>query len=93
MFLFASITSVKAATIQVDGSGILTGATDIDIDGTLYDVLFLDGSCASLYDGCDEVSDFNFTTEAEAVDASLALLEQVFLRNPFFGENPEFING
>jgi hypothetical protein len=49
------------------------GASDVLVDGSLYDVQFLDGTCIDLYDGCDEVSDFTFQTSASAVLASQAL--------------------
>ena len=48
-------------------------------DGNLYDVQFLDGSCISLFNGCDDVSDFTFQTQAAAILASQALLDQVLL--------------
>jgi hypothetical protein len=48
----------------------------------LYDVQFLDGSCISLYSGCDEDSDFTFQTFSSAKLASQALLDQVFLDVP-----------
>jgi hypothetical protein len=49
------------------------------VDGNLYDVQFLDGSCIDLYTGCDEASNFTFQTEASATLASQALLDQVLL--------------
>jgi hypothetical protein len=68
----------QAATLNVVG-GQLMGATDVLVDGSLYDVQFLDGTCIDLYNGCDEDSDFTFQTEASAGMASQALLDQVFL--------------
>jgi len=41
--LLLVVTSASAAPILVTG-GILTGATGVDVGGTLYDVEFLDGS-------------------------------------------------
>ena len=55
------------------------GASGVDVGGTLYNVEFLDGTCVDLYNGCDEASDFTFTTQAEARQANQALLDQVFL--------------
>jgi hypothetical protein len=71
--LTLSITA-NSATLIVSG-GQLMGATDVDVDGTFYDVSFLDGSCYSLFDGC---TSFVFTTLATAQAASGALLDQVF---------------
>jgi hypothetical protein len=69
----------NAATLLVNGSGILTGATDVSVGGTLYDVNFVDGTCVALFDGCDSVNDFDFSTEVDALAASQALLDQVFV--------------
>ena len=70
--------SAQAATLDVIG-GQLHGASGVLVDGSLYDVQFLDGSCIDLYNGCDDVSDFTFQTQASAFLASQALLDQVFL--------------
>ncbi|MGK0499259.1 MAG: hypothetical protein ACJAYG_000893 [Oceanicoccus sp.] len=68
--------SVSAATLLFDGSYQLTGATDVNVDGTNYDVAFVDGSCNSLFSGC---TDFVFTSSTEALSASQSLLDQVFV--------------
>jgi hypothetical protein len=75
----ALASSADAATLLVNGSGLLTGATGVDVGGTLYDVEFVEGSCVALFDGCDAVTDFDFTTAADVLAASQALLDQVFL--------------
>ena len=59
-FALASQAST-AAILQVNSFGILTGATEVDVGGTLYDVTFADGSCNSLFNGCVS-SAFTFTT-------------------------------
>lgn len=85
-----------SAILTVDGSGILTGATGVDVAGTLYDVQFLDGTCAALFDGCDDpATDFTFTTQASAMAASQALLDQVLIDGPQgnFDANPTRIFG
>ena len=84
----------QAVTLNVIG-GQLMGASNVLVGGNLYDVQFLAGSCFVVYDGCDDVSDFTFQTQASAVLASQALLDQVFLdglEGPF-GSNPLFTNG
>jgi hypothetical protein len=58
--------------------GGLTGATGVDVGGTLYDVEFVDGACAAVFSGCTSAS-FAFTTETSAAAAAQALLDQVFL--------------
>lgn len=68
----------QAATLNVVG-GQLLGASDVVVDGSLYEVEFLGGTCIALFSGCDDVSDFTFQSQAAAVSASQALLDQVFV--------------
>ena len=68
----------QAVTLNVVG-GQLMGASGVDVGGTLYNVEFLDGTCIDLYSGCDENTDFTIDSEASALLASQALLDQVFL--------------
>jgi hypothetical protein len=98
--LVASLLTVpmgaQAVTLQVNGSGILTGATGVDVGGTLYDVQFRDGSCVALYTGCDNpADDFVFTNAVDAGIAGQALLDQVFTDSALgqFDSLPELTNG
>ena len=85
--------SAQAATLNVVG-GYLHGASDVLVDGSLYDVQFLDGTCIALYNGCDDVSDFTFQTFAAATLASQALLDQVFLDGAdLFDTDPQLTIG
>ena len=78
--LALGVTAARATpTLLIDGSGKLTGADNVDVGGTLYDVRFVDGTCAAVFTGCDEASDFAFATTAAAAPASQALLDQVLL--------------
>ena len=72
LFLWAGLQSsaVAAPILQVSG-GVLTGATGVNVGGTLYDVQFVDGSCNSLFNGCTQ---FALTNGLDATTASLALL-------------------
>jgi hypothetical protein len=83
-----------AATPYVVG-GQLLGASDVDLDGMLYDVEFLDGTCVGLFSGCDEASDFTFQTADDAFAASQALLDQVFVdgASGLFGSTPDLTVG
>jgi hypothetical protein len=85
---------VSATTLTVTG-GILTGAKNVTVGGSFYDVIFADGTCAALFDGCDDPADFIFPTNATAVAASQALLDQVFLDGPLgnFDSNPNLTFG
>jgi len=82
--------SANAALI-VAGDGTLLGATDVLVDGTLYEVELVDGRCFDLFDGCDELSDFDFTDEATALLAAQALLDQVMVG--IYDLDPELIFG
>src|SRR5690606_7201977 len=65
----------RAAVLLVDLTGPspeLLGATGVAVDGALYDVLFVDGSCIALFDGCDAPTDFAFTAQAAAEAAAQA---------------------
>jgi hypothetical protein len=92
LLLLAS-SAARAATLNVVG-GQLLGAYDVDVDGTLYDVEFLDGTCDDLFSGCNSGA-FVFQTQADALAASQALLDQVFLDGVLgtFDTDPEFTNG
>jgi hypothetical protein len=68
-----------APILQVDGNSKLTGATGVNVNGTLYDVQFLEGKCNELFSGCDQSSDFAFVTKTAADLASTALLNDVFV--------------
>ena len=76
-FLLVAQPASAAAILVVNGE--LTGATGVNVNGTFYDVAFVDGTCVELFSGCDAASDFTFTTLSSAVSASRALLDQVFL--------------
>ena len=87
--------SANAATLLTNSSGQLTGALDIDVDGALYDVSFVDGSCSDLFNGCNESSDFTFTTYNQASMATTALFAQVLIDTSSgdFDSSPQLTNG
>jgi hypothetical protein len=66
-----------AATLITNGSGELTGAAGVMVNGASYDVEFVDGTCAAHFGGCDSDSDFTFV-QADAYTAAQVLLDQVF---------------
>lgn len=85
-FAMPSSPGRAAVILDIDsGTGKLLGARNVDVSGTLYNVRFLDGACADLFSGCDQTSDFDFATTAEARDAAQALLDQVFIDSIFGG--------
>ena len=68
----------------VDGK--LVGAQDVNVNGKLYDVKFVDGSCASVFSGCDSTSDFAITDFVTMYfHVGQALLNQVLLDVPGVG--------
>ena len=88
-----SASSASAVVLNVV-DGQLLGASGVVVNGTAYDVQFLDGTCTDLYDGC-VASGFLFPTAAEAEAASQALLDQVLLDGPLgsFDTVPGLTNG
>lgn len=71
----------KAVVLIVE-SGLFVGADDVDVLGTLYDVRFQPGTCAAVFDGCDEAGDFDITDAATALAAAQALADQVYVDDP-----------
>ena len=93
--LIAGLTGpIGAATLRID-AGSLVGADDVDVEGVLYDVTFSNLTCAELYNGCDEASDFAFFDLDIARAAGRALFDQVLLDSPLgnFDTEPEAIEG
>jgi len=93
IFFLGVLSSASWATpiFQIDGTGKLTGATGVNVSGTLYDVQFVEGKCNDLFTGCDQPSDFVFTTLASADLASTALLNDVFVG--FYDSDPTKTRG
>ena len=81
--------------LQIDSAGQLTGARNVNVNGSLYDVSFVDGTCGDLYTGCDNSSDFVFTDLTTAKAAAQALLDFVFIDGPLglFDSSPILTNG
>jgi hypothetical protein len=77
--LGATAKPATAASLLLDSSGQLIGASGVNVGGTLYDVEFATGTCIALFDGCDSASDFTFMTQADAGAAGNALLNEVFV--------------
>jgi len=81
-----------AAVLLNDGTE-LTGATGVIVNGSSYDVTFVDGTCQALFDGCDSSADFAFTNEADANAAAQALLDQVFIAPFSWDDYPDLTIG
>jgi hypothetical protein len=76
--LFSAASAAHAATRNVV-AGQLVGASNVNVGGILYDVEFIEGTCISVFGGCDSPDDFTFTDLASVNAASQALVDQVFL--------------
>jgi hypothetical protein len=77
------------AATQIVENGLLIGANRVDVKGVLYDVRFVQGTCPGA--ACQ----ITFSNEADALDASTALLEQVTIDSDvgLFGTNPSLVRG
>jgi hypothetical protein len=95
VMLCVGLSSIQAfaATLIVEG-GLLTGAQGVLVGDDVYDVKFVTGTPQGIFytpDGWDFV--FN---DGQAISASQALLDQVFINYPgvgMFDDNPSSIVG
>nr|WP_320193579.1 PEP-CTERM sorting domain-containing protein [uncultured Desulfobacter sp.] len=68
-----------ATTLEIDEStGLLTGATDVLVNGSSYNVEFVEGTAEDLFRDSEGNWAFSFASQTEAWEASSALLAQVF---------------
>jgi len=61
LLILSLLLSSGAAAMPIlttDGSGNVTGATGLESGGMTFSMEFVNGSCVSLFDGCDDNSDF-----------------------------------
>lgn len=95
MVFGSALYAMPLLELDVDDSGQLIGAKNVTVDGLLYDVEFLDGTCANRFSGCDDLGDFTFTSAPSAELASLALLDLVLLDGPdgLFDTEPDLTRG
>lgn len=90
--MLATPRAASAAPVLVVDNNRLLGVNNLDIDGQWFNVQFNEGSCVNLFSGCDDATDFDFTTGDNAAAAAQALLDQVFASN-VFDTNPELTFG
>lgn len=86
---FFATHTLAAVSWQFDSNGKLVSASGLVVGSGIYDVEFRDGSCVSIFDGCDQTSDFDFSNEASARSAASALLSQVLLDIPGYALDSE----
>ncbi|WP_198157095.1 PEP-CTERM sorting domain-containing protein [Aquincola tertiaricarbonis] len=82
---------VQALTHIFEGD-VLVGADSVDVQGTLLDVRFYDGSCVAVFNGCDDQGDFLFGSAASPTprDAAWSLVREVLgrisdVQTPYIG--------
>ena len=75
--LWGGSQAAEAATLTTSGS-LITGATDIVVGSSTYDVSFGDGTCSGLFGGCDAQSDFPFGNVTDAL-AAMDALDTLFI--------------
>ena len=70
--------ALAAPVLQYSGTDLL-GATGVDVNGTLYNVQFENGSCNTVFGVCQNAAPgfFTFDTSSAAIAASNALLSQI----------------
>ncbi|NQU71850.1 MAG: PEP-CTERM sorting domain-containing protein, partial [Rhodospirillales bacterium] len=95
-----SMSSAQSATlnVQLNGTGtaddVLLGVNNLLVGSTIYNVLFKDGSCVSLFSGCDDNADLDFTMTSDAGAAASALLGAIeTLGGGFFDSHVQQIFG
>ena len=80
LWLLLAVPVSAVELVVVDGA--LMGANEVEVNGALYDVRFLDGTCIELFAGCDELSDLTFPSLGSVTAATLALQNKVWWTAP-----------
>ncbi|MEO9516768.1 MAG: hypothetical protein ABJH45_00280 [Paracoccaceae bacterium] len=95
--LHCSVVATYAATLQIDTNDQFIGALNVDVDGTLYDVQFVDRTCTGIVSGCAGGGGLTFSdaATATALAAGQALFDEVFINTPNknYDATPSAING
>ena len=93
--LVLPISKAQASPILITDNGQLLGADNININGSIFDVRFVDGVCADLFGGICSRSNFTFQSQADGISAAAALVDQIFntVAGSPFDIDPELIFG
>jgi PEP-CTERM motif len=83
LLLAAAATAITLASLPAQASPVLqgnsttlTGIQGLVVDGTAYDVTFVDGTCSGIYGACD-AAHFDFQDSAVAKDAAISILAAI----------------
>src|SRR5262245_61695198 len=74
--ILMSVATGHADPILLIETGVVTGASALNVGGNLYSVSFVDGTCVEVYSGCQ--TNLAFFDVGLASEASQALLDSVF---------------
>lgn len=72
------VSQASAVVLQVNPQGVLTGANQVNVAGEFFDVRFVDGTCQSVFSGCNEDSDFDETSSSRLLTIVQSIQQQVF---------------
>jgi prepilin-type processing-associated H-X9-DG protein len=75
IFTMTVLPASAAAIIQVE-NGAVTGAQNVEVGGTLFNVAFVDGSCSTVFNECGATdgNDFAFGSGDLAGNASVCIV-------------------
>jgi hypothetical protein len=93
--LCLTVSKAQATPILITDDGQLIGANNVNVDGSFFDVRFLDTDCAGVFGGICSRSSFTFQSQTAGFSAAAAIVDQVFnsaAGNPF-DLNPSLIFG
>jgi len=90
MFALPSFAEVNL----VVSNGVLLGAQHVKVNGNLYTVMFVDGSCIQLFSNCSSTR-FAFHDLKTAMDAGQVLIDQILIDGPSgqFHSHPALVGG
>ena len=81
---------------QINGDGKLIGARNIIVHGTMdkvYDVEFVEDTCAALFNGCDSLDDFEFNGTFGGFPNPLKDLHDQVFQDTIYDARPELTFG
>ncbi len=82
--------STQAASLVVNSNTVI-GASGVNVNGILYDVAIGDGTCVSLFNGCDQSADFPFASSDGTLNALNALIS--LFQGSQYSNSPTSIQG
>ena len=65
------------SALILNSDGLVSSISGIEANNTIYQVDFIDGTCFELFEECDSEIDFIFESEAQALAAGTAMLQQL----------------